>query len=100
VASAGNAIPYTTWVGEGAEQRDVDHCPPVPGSARRPAGRGRRTRSDGASWRISWARTITARRRETRRSPPRHAVRANQATLSVRPDHPVGTIASLVMIAV
>lgn len=30
----------------------------------------------------------------------RHAVRANQATLSVRPDHPVGTIASLVMIAV
>jgi len=27
-------------------------------------------------------------------------VRANQATLSVRPDHPVGTIASLVMIAV
>lgn len=31
---------------------------------------------------------------------PRHAVRANQATLSVRPDHPVGTIASLVMIAV
>lgn len=30
----------------------------------------------------------------------RQAVRANQATLSVRPDHPVGTIASLVMIAV
>jgi len=30
----------------------------------------------------------------------RNVVRANQATLSVRPDHPVGTIASLVMIAV
>ncbi|EXJ53272.1 sensor histidine kinase [Microbacterium sp. MRS-1] len=41
--------------------------------------------------------------RTTTRDPalaPRHAVRANQATLSVRPDHPVGTIASLVMIAV
>ncbi len=30
----------------------------------------------------------------------RTVVRANQATLSVRPDHPVGTVASLTMIAV
>jgi K+-sensing histidine kinase KdpD len=62
-------------------------------------GGTRATTSDGASWRIHGrGRSPHDDARPGVRLAG--AVRANQATLSVRPDHPVGTIASLVMIAV